>query len=273
MSNNAVEEFGVLYTPDEENAIPASSGNNPQSPERLCEYDEGAQSGCRRTQTILALEAEYDTFVHPEMFWGFWDQFCQHEGFIYYHKHHIERLVNADNGSLSTDLSNTALTPQIDYVCQYLGFNLHTAPTLDKVFAFFRNPAKGFPALQLETPQFFQCEDVGTELITTANITREKLTLIQETFTDDVNPLLANLNGSLHLKDGKVFCTDYLAFENNPTAKLGVLMVAKETTGIYKTGNAYFFCFKPLTPEEEEFITNVGLIEIENKGTVVIVNL
>ena len=38
-------------------------------PDRLCEYNEDLISGCKRTMTIFALEAEFDTFVSPEMVW------------------------------------------------------------------------------------------------------------------------------------------------------------------------------------------------------------
>ena len=111
----------------DKNPAPApTSGNVPDAVDRLCEYDPGGQTGCRRTQTILALEAEYDTFVHPEMFWGYWDQFCQHEGNTYYYKDWLETNVQRDQTALASDSANSALTPHLNVVTTFLGNDIHT---------------------------------------------------------------------------------------------------------------------------------------------------
>jgi hypothetical protein len=241
-------------------------------PDRLCEYEEGAQFGCRRTQTILSLEAEYDTFVHPEMYWGFWDQWCRHEGYIYFNKYLIETLIHVDTDSIESDRMNQNILPSIDIVEQFTGSRHHRITTVDDIHSLFRNSPSGFPELILETPQFFQCKDIGQTQITIDALNRELLNKIQTSFTDSKVPLLSNLNGCLYLDGDTVYCTNYLAFEENTTARLGVLMIPTESTK-YTIGNAYFFPFNPLTNEQRTFVTNLGLLELNMQGTVVIIDL
>jgi len=256
----------------DKNPAPQPVTENPiDTVERLCEYDPGGQSGCRRTGTILALEAEFDTFVSPEMFWGYWDEFCQHEGNTYFYKDWLETNVQRDQAELASDSSNSALSSHIAKVVSVVP-GYHSGVTVDFVKGLFSNSPAGFPTVVIETPQFFQCIDFGTDIITIDDLDKALLTKIQNTFTDSVNPLLADLTNKLYLHNDKVYCCDYLSFENNPSAKLGVLMIAKETEK-YTSGNAYFFPFASLTAEQQEFVTSLALVESELQGEVVIVNL
>jgi len=260
-------------TEHEQISIPATQvENSKDNPYRLCEYDTESQKGCRRTNTIFALEAEYDTFVDPEMYWGYWDQFCLHNGHSYYYKDWMKTNVQRDQDELAKDSSNSALNSHISKVVDFLGAEFHSGVTVNFVEGLFSNPPDGFPTVLLDTPQFYQCIDLGKNVINIDDITKELLTKIQNTFTDNINPLLADLTDKLHLVDDKVYCCDYLSFENNPTTKLGVLMIAKETTK-YVSGNAYFFPFSTLTPEQKDFVTSLALIDLELKGEVNIVNL
>lgn len=257
----------------DKNPAPQPVTENPiDAVERLCEYDPGGQSGCRRTGTILALEAEYDTFVSPEMYWGYWDQYCIHDGNSYYYKDWMRTNIQRDQTELSSDSSNSTLASHISKVVAFLGAGFHEGVTVEFVEGLFANPPAGFPTVLLDTPQFYQCIDLGTDVITIDELNKELLTKIKNTFVDNINPLLADLTDKLHLVGDKIYCTDYLSFENNPTAKLGVLMIAKETEK-YTVGNAYFFPFAPLTPEQTEFVTSMALIDLELQGEVVIVNL
>jgi hypothetical protein len=253
-------------------SVPPSKIEDPAVPERLCVYDEGAQSGCRRTQTILALEAEYDTFVSPEMFWGYWDQFCQHEGHSYYYKGLIGVSAGRDQDIVAADQTNTALLAHIETVNNHLGKNYHSVVTEEYVKNLFTNPPGGFPKLILETPQFYQCMDLGTDIITVDRLDRALLDTIKNTFTTDINPLLTDLSNKLHLVDGNVYCSDYTKFEENPSNKLGVLMIVHESEK-YTVGNACFFPFAPLTAEQQTFVTSLAMVELELQGEVVIVNL
>jgi hypothetical protein len=276
MSDTILSPDGLpLITPEEFElgpSIPVQSDLSPDTPIRLCEYDEGAQSGCRRTQTILALEAEYDTFVHPEMYWGFWDQWCRHEGNTYYYKYWIETQLAQDMSSRTDDMTNQSVLPHVDAVCQYIGYNFHKTPTLEEVYALFRNPPAGFPEFQLETPQFFQCRDIGQTQVTIDDLDRNLLNKIQSSFSGSKCPFLANVAQTLYLDGDTVYCTDFLAFEENTTARLGILMIPTESTK-YKIGDAYFFPFAPLTEEQKTFVTSLGLLELDMQGSVVIVDL
>lgn len=276
MSETLLSPDGLpLVTPEELEqgpSIPPGSDNDPTTVLRLCEYEEESQAGCRRTRTILSLEAEYDTFVSPEMFWGYWDQFCQHEGNIYYNKQFIETVISLDAAQLESDRQLAQELPKIDAIFQFLGYDLHVPFTVDRVYSFFRNPPTGFPALITETPQFFQCEDVGQTTITIDQLDRPLLTKIQSRFAGNNNPLLTDLANSLYVFNDEIFCTDYTAYSENANAKLGVLMLPTESTK-YKVGNAYFFPFAPLTPEQKTFITNLVSLGLEAPGELVFVNL
>ena len=254
------------------NPAPQPTREEGPTVERLCEYDPGGQSGCRRTGTILALEADFDTFVSPEMYWGNWDSFCQHEGHTYFHKDWIRENISRDQTALATDSSNSALATHVANVTSVFGAGFHSGVTFDFVAGLFKNAPAGFPTLTLETPNFFQCIDLGTDVITIDQLDRALLTKIKNTFTDDVNPLLADLTNKLYLKDDKVYCSDYLSFEQNANNKLGVFMIAKGSEK-YTEGNGYFFPFNTLTAEQETAVRSMALIELELKGEIVIVTL
>lgn len=254
------------------NPAPEPARETGPTVERLCEYDLEGQSGCRRTGTILALEADFDTFVSPEMYWGYWDTFCQHEGNTYYHKDWIRENISRDQTALSADSSNSALASHVATVTSHFGANFHSGVTFDFVAGLFRNNPAGFPTLAIETPNFFQCIDLGTDVITIDQLDRALLTKIKNTFTDDINPLLADLTNKLYLKDDKVYCCDYLSFENNANNKLGVLMIAKGSEK-YTEGNAYFFPFNTLTAEQETAVKSLASLETELQGEIVIVTL
>jgi hypothetical protein len=167
---------------------------------------------------------------------------------------------------------NQNILPSIDIVEQFTGSRHHRITTVDDIHSLFRNSPSGFPELILETPQFFQCKDIGQTQITIDALNRELLNKIQTSFTDSKVPLLSNLNGCLYLDGDTVYCTNYLAFEENTTARLGVLMIPTVSTK-YKIGDAYFFPFAPLTEEQKTFVTSLGLLELDMQGSVVIVDL
>jgi hypothetical protein len=249
------EENAYLNELGEPISIPPSTVDDPVSPVRLCEYDESAQGGCRRTQTILALEAEYDTFAHPEMEWGNADQYCRHEGFMYYNKARMQWLFDDDVEVRAADAesglySDPAWLAASNAANDYAGYQLIDREPQTWNNTFTVKPA-GFPTVILETPQFYQCEDVASgELITTDNITREKLDIIESSFTGDWHPYTNDLTGALYIKDGKAYCTDATVFENHPTIKLGVILSDSDS-------NLLFYAFTTLTQEEINFVNGI----------------
>lgn len=249
------EENVYLNELGEPIAVPPSKVEDPTSPVRLCEYDEGAQSGCRRTQIILALEAEYDTFAHPEMEWGIADQFCRHEGFIYYNKAKLTWLFNDDVRVKTEDAAaglyeNAEWITNRGYTDSYAGYRLVDNESPNWHNTFDVTPA-GFPSIIVETPQFYQCEDVvAGELVTADNITKEKLDIIKSSFTSAWHPLTNNLTNCLYIHDSKAYCVDSLAFENHPTIKLGVILNNTD-------GDVVFYAFAPLSEAEVNFVNGI----------------
>jgi len=260
---------------NEQVSIPASSvENSKENLFRLCEYNPDGQSGCRRTSTILALEAEYDTFVDPEMQWGYWDQYCLHEGAAYYYKGWLETNLNEDITELDflKDNPNSRVDDKKKYI-SVVGSQILDAFDFEQLSNLFKNRPAGFPELTLETPQFFKCMDVGTDVITIDELDKTLLTKIQNTFTDNINPLLTDLTDKLHLVDGKVYCVDCLSFLQNPNVKLGVLMIAKNSEK-YINGNGYFFPFSTLTAEQTDFVKTIPHVYFDDfAGEVIIINL
>jgi hypothetical protein len=271
---NLTPDGNPLITPEELAAgpsIPVTASQEAAVLDRLCEYTESTQAGCRRTQTILALEAEFDTFAHPEMQWCRLDHWCRHEGHIYYYKYMIEKLTTVDDANLEDDFENSNFAVHHAVVEQNLGSKFRQT-TLEDVSKFFRNSPVEFPKLQTETLQFFQCEDVGNNHVSIDNLNRDILNTIQQTFTSNITPLFANLSDSLYLFEDKIYCTDFLAYGETELPGLGVLMIPTESEK-YEVGNAYFFPFSDLTEEQAALITSIGLLELELNGEVVFVKL
>lgn len=244
-----------LITPEETNAIDSTRNESPDVLDRLCEYDEDGQAGCRRTQTILALEEAYDTFVSPEMRWGYWDLFCEHQDQLYFDKTFLE--FNIDDDDIIPEHQDL-----LNEINQYAGrdTHLHTMESLD---ALIKSDTAGLPTLIDETDRFYRCENVGTDMITTENITRERLDIIKDSFTDDVNPLLMDLEGSVYISDGKAICTKVFSFNRNPNAKLGVLL--EDTANDVMN----FYPFEPLTEEQEDFVNKLAQLDMQKDAVII----
>jgi len=286
MSDVLLSPDGVpVYTEAEKNAIPGcpeSSGNTPDTLDRLCEYDEGAQTGCRRTQTILALEAQYDTFVSPEMVWGVFDEFCIHDGHYIYEKDWLDWNESEDTSNISAD-SDADLIAAIATVRELAGDNFAVSAISYKDLL-TAMPA-GLPPKVDDTDDFaragvgfFRLESVGDVEATLDDITRENLDIIKNSFTDDMNPLLSNLGlGGLYFKDGSAYYAKVTeCWDNNPNAKLGVFMDTGKSSETYADAEttAFFFPFSPLTDEQLAVVNALYVIEKRDSTTSLeIVNL
>ena len=237
-----------IITPEETNAIEPTSNTEPYTVQRLCEYDEGGASGCRRTQTILALEEVYDVVVSPEMRWGYWDLFCEHDGMLYYDRNQLRDMIDNDNAMAAEDADDAELQAYINEVNAVSGrtWYIYTEAKLDTLI---KLDVAGMPTFVDETDRFYRFETVGTDMLTAQNMTKEKLDMIRETFVDDVNPLLMDLEGSVYFKDGKAYCTNFFLYTENPNAKFGAMIEDLEEN-VMK-----FFPFEPLTDEQKDFVT------------------
>jgi hypothetical protein len=259
---NLMGEGGPIYTQDETIAIPPTASNYVKnSPERLCEYNDDLISGCRRTNQILALEAEFDTFVHPEMVWGEDDQFCIHEKYTFFYKKRLEFLAKQEDDNYKNVAE--ALKPLLEKVKAHLGYELKTDNPVDFIKSLFTGSIPGLPPILEETPQFYKCMPLGKKLVID-DINRQVLDRIRDTFTNDLNPLLENLTNHLYIGE-EVYCPAAHLYEYNPTAKYGIFLTADNSSKKYIPGKTYFFPFGPMTSRKKEFIYDLGKLDSENQ--------
>jgi len=271
--NTSIGETTPIFNPDETISIPASSvSNSKDNLYRLCEYETESQTGCRRTNTIFALEAEYDTFVDPEMKWGVWDLYCCHNDKLYYYKDWLKEFFGEDLSNRATDIENPVQVETDEFLKTFLGKQaIAGAESFESLKLLIQNPPSGFPPFLIETPQFFQFDSPGS-LITIDDIDKPLLDKIKNSFSGEINPLLSNLNDRMFIKDDQVSCIDLLIFDNNTTGKLGIVMVPTESEK-YDTSKAYFFAFAPLTAEQTEFANRLTAMEADFQRPVEIINL
>jgi len=231
------------------------------SPDRLCEYDLDAQSGCYRTCTILAFEGEYNTIVHPEMKWGAQNMYFQHEGSIFYSRSKLVSLyeddaqnILEDNNDIIKQNNKTVFEALLGHSAPHNRFNPEFIKNIIKI------KPKGLPRFINYTKNFYQFEDVCVSEITADTITKSILDKIQETFTDDYNPLLTSLDEGLYQKDGNIYMTDLTKWGYNPAHKLGVF-INPITSDLYGTEKTLFFPFNPLSESEIEFVITLNALE------------
>jgi hypothetical protein len=263
--NNLTPDGGFLITPEElangPSILPVSD-TNPATLDRLSERDEDKIPGCRRTNTILALEAEYNTYVSPYMPWGVCDEFCIHEGSYIYYKPWIQQQIDADLLNIQDLLVDQI---NLDIVNNVLGFDFSTARVNYKTL--IEEQPAGLPLFQDQTLSFFRLESVGDTEITLDTMTRDVLDAVKASFTDDLNPYLCNMGQGLYIKDGAAYYAGVLAWVRNPTMKLGVFMDNSVPSENYPDSEttAYFFAFEPLTAEQISFVT--ALYNLEKSDT------
>jgi hypothetical protein len=261
--DNITPDGNLLITPEELElgpSIPPTSSSNPDILDRLCEYDLNAQNGCRRTQTVFALEAEYDTFVHPEMKWGPVDQYCIHEDSYFYYKTRLKEMYDVDRLA-SQNVSH--VVEHLTIVNNHLGFDL-SQPSVDYKDIILKE-YKGFPTFQDQTMSFFRVESVGDTEITLDTMTKEVLDIVKSSFTDDVNPLLSNMARGLYIKDNKAYNANVFAWTTNANAKWGVFMHAAPSQNYPDSETtAYFFPFEQLTEDQIKFVTALYNLEKED---------
>jgi len=266
--DNLNPDGNPLVTPEELEigpSIPVQSSEDPNTPDRLCEYDIEFQRDCRRTQTVFSLEAEYDTFAHPEMNWGVWDEFCIHEGHYYYEKTFLNKNFNEDqkNKEASKPVSESQI-PYLEAFIDAVGFDIYNDPQINidnfnlpqiNFVDVITKDYAGFPAFVDQTLSFYRTESVGEEEITLDTMTREVLDALQEAFGDE-NPLLSNMARGIYYKDGKAYYAGVLGWNNNPNVKLGIYMSSGAPSEKYpdSENTAYFFAFEQLTDEQHNIV-------------------
>lgn len=241
-----------IITRQEESAIEPSSADPTLALDRLCEYDEEGQSGCRRTQTMLAMEDIYGIHIHPEMRWGYWDLYCAHEELIYYDRQHLEWNIDEDSNE-----SNDSVSAELQHVIDFAGSDWMEIDR-DNLNTLVHSGNKALPRFIDVSERFYRFENPGAQLLTTENIDARRLEMCRIAFTqDDVNPLLGSLEGSVYIRSGKAICTNLLAFSHNPNAKLGIILQKPDDETKY-----YFYPFNKLTEDQEQFINKLAAADM-----------
>lgn len=245
------------------------------SEHRLCSSDGACGHGvfgCRRTDTILAFEAEFDTFVEDTMEWGMRDMFFRHENHVYYYKKYLQSFIDEDNEIFKKEGKDTP--QEYNKIVDYLGYevpSLLPTPIRDldwirnEVFA--KNPP-GLPKFVLETANFFQLEiecdnPSNVRHVSIDDLDRPTLDKIKKDISGDYNPFLSSyFDSSIYNFDGRYYCMDPFSYNYNPNSngQIGIFLEPNEESLKYQNsvGNSYFFTFQRITPEQREFILNLG---------------
>ena len=267
--------------PVEEIAIQPTQNTAPDIVDRLCEYDQSAQLGCYRTNVIFAFEAEFDTFVHPDMKWGIHDCAFVHEGHLYFYKERLATELAKDLAQINSDEEKESS----DFVKSYIGYGVsEKRESLADILTIIRSAPRGMPKLLAETPQFLQFEnpmgeaifDNPTTQINVSNITRADLIQIKSTFADDYNPLISNMaEGLFRGSNGELYFIDLLSWSWNPSpkGKLGVFMDPYDFQNSPYTDDHNFYPFELLTLEQQEFVTAFADVACDDDHGLSVINL
>ena len=227
------------------------------TPDRLCEYNPDLISGCKRTMTILALEAEFDTYVSPEMVWGHFDTYCIHEGDFYYSKEKLKKLCEDDIENYKEIENDPRYQSYLEKSIKVFGSDILKPLTYEKLVSIIKSEIKGKPSFVEETPQFIRLKGVGNNIITPDMIDGNLLKIFKTSFDDNINPLLNVINDRFVLHEGQIYCPHLYLFAENPLGKLGFFWMDETTSK--------FYSFDDLTPEQEEVIKLIAINETENK--------
>ena len=231
------------------------------TPDRF--YGEGDAS--YRNNIIQLFEQEYHTTTNPEMQWGPQDTYFQREGSIFYSKSQLLRLSEEDKQNQLEDAQNPTIQNSKDVLEGLIGHKISDDELNPKfIINIIKTKPSGLPRLVGFTKNFYQFENVCLNEITPDNITKEILQKIQDTFVDEYNPLLSNIDGGIYEKDGSIHLTDITKWSYNPSHKLGVYFIPKASE-LYGTETALFFPFGVLSEKDIEIINALNTLQNEGK--------
>lgn len=242
--------------------VPSVDTSGP-SPYRLCSVGDHAEcgpgdAGCRRTDTLLAWEAENPgTYVSASTFWGAGDQYFVENGVMYYYKPYLQTILTQlvqDFQSDTTNTNYTTIMAELITLVPEANATLLTTQyptTLTAVRAIIDSAPSGMPTFIKETDNFYCFEDVGTAQVTADNITRETLSLIQSTFTSGYTLPYWSPCDALCLNNNKVYWTDLLRWANvsSPELRAGIVLVGD---------NFSFYPYASLDTKGQQIINLAG---------------
>jgi len=219
-------------------------------PNRLCSSDAECghgDAGCRRTDTILVWEQEFNKYVTGSEYWGMNDCFFEYEDVSYYYKPFLQKFIDNDKDGLAEEVTAIkAIIPGFDPDMSFANMDtvIQAAPS-------------GMPEFIGETNDFYQFKSVGTNLITAETLTKDLLIKIQNTFFTGQYCIPAfGMCDSLYEKDGNLYWTDLSrwASPSLDVLKRGISMVSADGTA----RNFYPFDSSQLSDADKEIITAFG---------------
>ena len=204
-----------------------------KNPDRMCCVDDE----CYRNDVIYKLEEEFNIEVSPYMQWGDHDMFVYIEDKLYYYKPKIQEIFNEDN---EEDEEEIEVATQIGLLLQQ-----DMDITID-IIQHIKDGVNGIPPFIEETETFIVLENLNGVLLPINEWKNNSLT-IRDSFIDDINPLMRNLNEYELYKIGdKIYCNDITAFDHNPNGKIGVFTEID--------GNIIFNAFGDLTEDQAKVV-------------------
>jgi hypothetical protein len=243
---------------------------------RLCSHDGECghgDAGCLRNDILIEWEKENPgQYVTGEENWNSADWRSLHftiDGVTNHYKPSVQYYIDEDIKNIQSDSEDAEFIAFLNSAKEiYSDFNTaDQIRSLDDVKSLIADNPSGMPTFIKETDSFYQFEDVGSVQITADNITKEILTLIQTTFTDEWTLSSFDPVVDLYLKDDKVYLTNLSVWHNisNPAFRAGITLVGE---------NFSFYPFAPLDDKTEQLVTLAGTFfaKFQNK-TFSIVNL
>jgi hypothetical protein len=221
-------------------------------PNRLCSSDAECghgDAGCRRTDTILVWEQEFNKYVTGSEYWGMNDSFFEFEGVSYYYKPFLQKFIDSDKIAMAEEeVTLKSIIPDFDASnMSFVDMNtvIQAAPS-------------GMPAFLDQTDDFYMFDSVGTNLITDETLTRDLLTKIQNTFfTGQYSIPCFGMCDSLYEKDGNLYWTDLCRWSSTSLnlLKQGISMVSADG----QSRNFYpFLHSSQLSNSDKQIITAFG---------------
>jgi hypothetical protein len=242
-----------LVIPDPTTAVENKSLYRYCSDDAVCGHSTVA--GCRRNETMLKWEEEFNSLLPADITWGARDQFFFQDTKIYYYKPLLEKLLEDDAVNFVEDRKDPAflsfLSNSSPYSNELIELINGTIISLDGIRTMIASNPNGMPKFIEETNSFLVFETPGNILVT--EITSDLLSLIKTTFTSDYQISWLDSADSFYIKDGKVYWTDLLRW-------------VKITSNVLKLGinlNNTFYAFDILTTEARQVITLIGFVIIE----------
>lgn len=201
--------------------IPSEGPN----PDRLCspgnECGHG-DAGCRRTDTILAWEAENPgQYIPADLSWGTGDLYFKHDAKLFYDKLHLQSKFDKEYASMvayhSADGTKSILADIENIDPSYVSvFNVIVKKDLDFIRRIIKSRPAGLPPFIKETDRFFVFKDVTGNQVNAETLDQNMLQKIYDTFVTGnqsnffcfgYEPVV-DLFFHYYLKSDKLFFTD-----------------------------------------------------------------